>query len=37
MVVIRIYVGKNIVEDVMLDGGSIVNIINDNLQKKLGF
>ncbi len=34
MVVISIYVGKNLVEDVLLNGGSIVIII-DNLMKRL--
>jgi hypothetical protein len=34
MVVIPIYVGKNLVEDVLLNGGSIVIII-DNLMKRL--
>jgi len=35
MVVILIHVGKNLVEDVLLDGGSEVNIIIEDLQKKL--
>ncbi len=33
MVVIQIQVGKNIVEDVLLDGGTNVNIITKNLNK----
>jgi len=36
MVVILIHVGKNLVKDVLLDGGSKVNIIIEDLQKKLG-
>jgi hypothetical protein len=35
MVVIQIQVGKNIVEDVLLDGGTNVNIITKNLITKL--
>jgi hypothetical protein len=35
MVVIQVQVGKNIVEDVMLDGGTSVNIITNNLKTKL--
>ncbi len=35
MVVIQIQVGKNIVEDVLLDGGASVNIIAENLKTKL--
>jgi hypothetical protein len=35
MVVISMHVGKNIVEDVLLDGGSSVNIIIEDLRKKL--
>jgi len=31
MVVIPIHVGKNLVEDVLLDGGSKVNIITKDL------
>jgi hypothetical protein len=33
MVVISMHVGKNIVEDVLLDGGSSVNIIIEDLRK----
>jgi len=29
-------VGKNIVEDVLIDGGAKVNTIIENLKKKLG-
>lgn len=36
MVVIPIYVGKNLVEDVLLDGRSIINIITDSFKKRLG-
>jgi hypothetical protein len=36
MVVILMHVGKNIVEDVLLDGGLGVNIIIKNLRNKLG-
>jgi hypothetical protein len=36
MVVIPIYVGKNLVEDVLLDGRSIINIIIDSFKKRLG-
>ncbi len=36
MVVIQIQVGKNIIENVLLDGGASVNIITENLRKKLG-
>jgi hypothetical protein len=36
MVIIQVQVGKNIVEDVLLDGGASVNIITDNLRTKLG-
>jgi hypothetical protein len=36
MVVIQVQVGKNIVEDFLLDGGTIVNIIIKNLITKLG-
>ncbi len=37
MVVIQVQVGKNIVEDVLLDGRTSVNIIIKNLITKLGF
>jgi hypothetical protein len=36
MTVIQVQVGKNIVEDVLLDGGTSVNIIIKNLKTKLG-
>ncbi len=36
MVVIQVQVGKNIVEDVMLDEGVSVNTITKNLRTKLG-
>jgi hypothetical protein len=36
MVVIQVQVGKNIVEDVLLDGDASVNIITKNLRTKLG-
>jgi hypothetical protein len=36
MAIIQIQVGKNIVEDVMIDGGASVNIIIKNLETKLG-
>jgi hypothetical protein len=36
MVVIHVHVGKNIVEDVLLDGGLGVNISIKDLRKKLG-
>jgi hypothetical protein len=36
MVVIQIQVGKNIVEDVLIDGRASVNIITENLKTKLG-
>ncbi len=36
MVVIHIQVGKNNFEDVLLDGGTSVNIITENLKTKLG-
>jgi hypothetical protein len=35
MVVIQVHMGKNIVEDVLLDGGLGVNIIIEDLKKKL--
>jgi hypothetical protein len=35
MVVIMVHVGKNLMEDVLLDGGSSVNIITKDLRKKL--
>jgi hypothetical protein len=36
MAVIHVHVGKNIVKDVLLDWGSGVNIIIEDLKKKLG-
>jgi len=36
MAIIQIQVGKNIVEDVLLDGGASVNKIIKNLRTKLG-
>ncbi len=36
MVVIQIQVGRNIVENVLLDGGPSINIITKNLKTKLG-
>jgi hypothetical protein len=36
MAVIQVQVGKNIVEDVLIDGGTSVNIITKNLKTKLG-
>jgi hypothetical protein len=35
MAIIPIHVGKNLVEDVLLDGGSGVNIITKDLRKTL--
>jgi hypothetical protein len=35
MAVISMHVGKNIVEDVLLDGGSSVNIIIEDFRKKI--
>jgi hypothetical protein len=36
MVIIPTHVGKNLVEDVLIDGGSEINIITKDLWKKLG-
>jgi hypothetical protein len=36
MVVIQIQVGNNFIEDVLLDGGYGVNIINEKLRRYLG-
>jgi hypothetical protein len=36
MVVIQIQVGKNIVEDILIDGGASVNIITKKFTTKLG-
>jgi hypothetical protein len=35
MAIILVHVGKNIVKDVLLDGGSSVNTITKDLKKKL--
>jgi hypothetical protein len=37
MVVILNYVGKNLLDDVLLDGGLTVNMITHSLRKRLGF
>jgi hypothetical protein len=37
MAIIQVQVGKNIVEDVLIDGGINVNIIIENLITKLGY
>jgi hypothetical protein len=36
MAIIQVKVGKNIIEDVLLDGGTSVNIIIENLKTKSG-
>jgi len=36
MAIIQLQVGKNIIEDVLINGGASVNIITENLIKKLG-
>jgi hypothetical protein len=36
MVVIQVQVEKNIIEDVLLNGGTNVNIIKENIITKLG-
>jgi hypothetical protein len=36
MPIIQVQIGKNIVEDVLIDGGASVNIIRENLGTKLG-
>jgi len=36
MVVIQVQIGKNTLEDVLLDGGSGINIIIEQLRLKLG-
>jgi hypothetical protein len=36
MAIISMHIGKNIVEDVLLDGGSGVNIITEDLRKNIG-
>jgi hypothetical protein len=37
MVMIQVHAGKNIVEDVLLNGGFDVNIMTKELRKQLGF
>ncbi len=37
MAIIQVHVGKNIIENVLIDGGSKVNIIIVNLRIQLGF
>jgi hypothetical protein len=34
--IIQVEIGKNIIEDVLLDGKASVNIITENLRKKMG-
>jgi hypothetical protein len=36
MVVIQVHIGKNIIEDVLLDEGSRINIIIEQLRLRLG-
>jgi len=36
MAINQVHLGKNLVEDVLLDGGSNANIIMEDLKKKLG-
>jgi hypothetical protein len=36
LVVIQVQVGKNFIDDVLIDGGSRVNIITKNLRVQLG-
>ncbi len=36
MAVIQVQIGKNTIEDVLLDGGSKINIITEQLKLKLG-
>jgi hypothetical protein len=36
MAIIKIHVGKNMVDDILLDGSSRVNAIIDGLRRKLG-
>ncbi len=36
MLIIQVWIGKFGVSDVLLDGGSSVNIISNSLKKKLG-
>jgi hypothetical protein len=37
MAVIQIDIGKNTIDDVLLDGGSKINIIIEQLRLRLGF
>jgi hypothetical protein len=37
MPVILVYVGKNLVDDALLDGGLKLNMITNSLRKRLGF
>jgi hypothetical protein len=36
MAVIQIHIGQNLVDDVLLGGGSRANIITEDLKKRLG-
>jgi hypothetical protein len=36
MVIIQVQIGKNTIEDVLLDGGSGINIIIEQLRLRLG-
>jgi hypothetical protein len=36
MVVIQVHIAKNTIEDVLLDGGSGINIITEQLRLRLG-
>jgi hypothetical protein len=36
MAIIQVHIGKNLIKDVLSDGGFGVNIITDDLWKKLG-
>jgi hypothetical protein len=37
MTIIQIHIGKNTIDDVLLDGGSRINIIIEQLRLRLGF
>jgi hypothetical protein len=37
MAIIQVQIGKNIIEDVLLDGGFGVNIITKQMRLRLGF
>jgi len=37
MTIIQVQIGKNVIKDVLLEGGSGINIIIDNLRLRLGF